>query len=180
MIRATLLMLERVQFMASFAITFTICGTGLFQPIGKAVQKIAQDELEVHSELDKEVLRTERKTTRGKIAHEQTADKFKEIFEAVVESECKWVDYLFSNGRSLIGTNADIIKGWILYNARSVSDFMNIDTELKMPRINPMPSMEKWLDMNKSQAAPQEQDLAAYKVGAIIRDDNNAKFNVDF
>jgi ribonucleoside-diphosphate reductase beta chain len=177
---ATLLMLERIQFMASFAVTFTICGSGLFQPIGKAVQKIAQDELEVHSELDKEVIRTERKTTRGKIAHEETKDRIKEIFEAVIESECTWVDYLFSEGRSLVGTNSDLLKLWVLYNARAVADFLNIETELKMPRINPMPNMDKWLNMNKQQAAPQEQDLAAYKVGAVIQNDAGAKFDVDF
>lgn len=177
---ATLLMLERIQFMASFAITFTICGTGLFQPIGKAVQKIAQDELEVHSELDKEVLTNERKTSRGKIAHEQTADRIKAIFEAVVKSECEWVDYLFSDGRGLIGTNPDILKSWILYNAKPVADFLDIDTSYKMPRINPMPAMEKWLNMNKNQAAPQEQTVAAYKVGIIARDDADVEFDVDF
>lgn len=177
---ATLLMLERIQFMASFAITFTICGSGLFQPIGKAVQKIAQDELEVHSELDKEVLRVERKTERGKIAHIETAPRVKQIFEEIVESECNWVDYLFSEGRSLTGANAELIKSWVLYNARNVSDFLNIDTDIKMPRINPLPNMEKWLNMNKQQAAPQEQDLAAYKVGAVFNDDGATEFEVDF
>lgn len=177
---ATLLMLERIQFMASFAITFTICGAGLFQPIGKAVQKIAQDELEVHSELDKEVLRVERKTERGKIAHLQMSDRIKHVFEEIVNSECIWVDYLFADGRSLVGANADLIKNWVLYNARSVADFMGIDTTIKMPRINPMPSMNNWLNMNKTQAAPQEQDLAAYKVGAVVHDDADANFDVDF
>jgi ribonucleoside-diphosphate reductase beta chain len=43
--------------MASFAVTFSICSTGLFQPIGKAVQKICQDELEVHSEYRKEMIK---------------------------------------------------------------------------------------------------------------------------
>ena len=177
---ATLLMLERIQFMASFAITFTICSSGLFQSIGKAVQKIAQDELEVHSELDKEVLRIERKTARGKLAQEQTTGKIKKIFEEIINSECEWVDYLFSEGRSLVGTNADIVKSWVLFNAKNVADFLDIDSDYKFPKYNPMPNLEKWLNMNKQQAAPQEQDLAAYKVGAVLHDDSNAKFEVDF
>jgi len=73
----TLLMLERIQFMSSFAITFTICDTGLFQPIGQAVKKINQDELEVHVALDKEILKTENKTERGMLAKQQTKDKVK-------------------------------------------------------------------------------------------------------
>ncbi len=177
---ATLLMLERIQFMASFAITFTICGSGLFQPIGKAVQKIAQDELEVHCELDKEVLRIERKTPRGKLAEEQTSDKLKDIFEEIINSECTWVDYLFSEGRSLVGTNAELVKNWVLYNAKPVADFLHIETALKLPRLNPIPSMENWLNMNKTQPAPQEQTVAAYKVGSIMHDDAQVKFEVDF
>jgi ribonucleoside-diphosphate reductase beta chain len=51
-----MLLLERIQFMASFAITFTIAKTGLFQAIGQAVKKIAQDELEVHVEFRKQVI----------------------------------------------------------------------------------------------------------------------------
>src|SRR5699024_354704 len=67
-----LLCMERIQFMASFAVTFGICdGTGLFQPIGKAVQKIAQDEFEVHVQYGKEVLRAMYKTERGRAAFEQ-------------------------------------------------------------------------------------------------------------
>lgn len=177
---ATLYMLERIQFMASFAITFTICGTGLFQPIGKAVQKIAQDELEVHCELDREVLKIENKTARGKIAQQQMAERIKAIFEEVVSSELVWLDYMFSEGRTLVGSNIDLKKNWVLFNARPVAEFFGIETSYKMPKHNPLPNMEKWLNMNKQQAAPQEQDLAAYKVGAIIHDDANIEFDVDF
>lgn len=174
-----LLLLERIQFMASFAITFTIGGSGIFQPICKAVQKIAQDELEVHAELDKEVIRVEHQTTMGAIAREQTRDIVSKMFHEVVESELTWLDYLFE-GRALIGTNKEIVKKWVLFNAKDVAHFLNIETEYKFPKTNPMPHMENWLNMNKHQAAPQEQDLAQYKVNIIVNDDTNAKFDVDF
>lgn len=178
---ATLLMLERVQFMASFAITFTVCGSGPFQPIGKAVQKIAQDELEIHAELDKEVLTIEQKTERGKLARTTLDDKLHEIFNEVIESEFKWIDYLFSDGRTLVGATPDLLKQWVLFNAKDVAHFLNLkNIEHRFPKHNPMPSMEKWLNMNKLQAAPQEQDLAAYKVGTIVYNDEGVKFNVDF
>lgn len=177
---AALLMLERIQFLASFAITFTICGTGLFQPIGKAVQKIAQDELEVHSELDKVVITHMLQTPEGKLAYERVRLQMIEMFNQVVEGECAWVDYLFSDNRQLVGTNADMIKKWVLFNAKEVDHFLKLNTKLDFPKFNPMPSMEKWLNMNKLQAAPQEQDLAAYKVGIIVNDDTDATFDVDF
>ena len=90
-----LLLLERLQFTASFSITFTICSTGLFQPIGKAVQKIAQDELEVHAELDKAVLRIELATERGKKFYEKYQPAIKQLCDEVVETELRWTDYLF-------------------------------------------------------------------------------------
>lgn len=175
-----LLLLERIQFMASFAITFTIGGSGLFQPICKAVQKIAQDELEVHCELDKEVLRIEHQTEMGKIAKEQTMSDVEKMFYEVVESELQWVEFLFRDNRALIGTNKDIVKKWVLFNAREVANFLNIKTDYKFPKTNPMPHMENWLNMNKQQAAPQEQDLAQYKVNLLVNDDANASFDVDF
>ena len=135
---ATMLMLERIQFMSSFAITFTICDSGFFQPIGQAVKKICQDELQVHVELDKEVLRIENQTERGKIAKEQTKQAIKEIFEEIVESELKWTEYLFNN-RELVGTNEKMIKQWVLFNAKDVARFLEIDTSYKFPSTNPMP-----------------------------------------
>lgn len=175
----TLLMLERIQFMSSFAITFTICDSGIFQPIGQAVKKICMDELECHVELDKEVIRTENKTEQGKVAREQTKQKVKQIFEEIVNSELAWTEYLF-NDRQLVGTNSDMVKQWVLYNAKDVAKFLDIETEFVFPKQNPMPGLENWINMNKQQAAPQEQDLAAYKVGAVVNDDANVSFDIDF
>lgn len=177
---ATLLMLERIQFMSSFAITFTICSSGLFQPIGKAVQKICQDELEVHCELDKEILRIEHQTKAGQTAKAETAGTLRGIFEEIVDSELAWTDNLFSEGRTLVGATRDMIKQWVLFNAKDVAHFLKIDSKYSFPRHNPMPGLENWINMNKTQAAPQEQDLAQYKINAVIPDDDGVIFDSDF
>jgi len=180
MLVVALFVLERIQFTSSFGITFTICGTGWFQPVGKAVQKIAQDELEVHVELDKEVLRIELQTERGKKAYERLKSKIQQMCNEVVESELAWTDYLFSEGRELLGANATIIRSWVLFNAAPVYKFLDLTSEHKFPRHNPMPHMEDWIDIGKTQAAPQEQDNNQYKVGTIVRDDSQVSFDVDF
>jgi ribonucleoside-diphosphate reductase beta chain len=166
----SLLLLERIQFMSSFAITFTIADAGWFQPIGAIVKKIAQDELEVHCELDKAVLEIEHLTERGKAAREQTKQDVLKMFNEVVEGEFAFIDYLFSEGRSLVGTNSNIVKQWVLFNAKDVANFLELETEYKFPKNNPMPHLEMWLNMNKQQAAPQEQDIVAYKVGVSVDD----------
>ena len=176
-----LLCMERIQFMASFAVTFAICDTGLFQPIGKAIQKIAQDELEIHAELDRVVLLNELKTERGQTAFAQCREQIEKMIEEVVESELRWINYLFSEGRELVGMNADRLSAWTLYCAKDVYQLFGLTTDkYTLPAHNPLKFMEKWLNISKTQASPQEQDIAAYKVGVMRRTDENQVFDVDF
>lgn len=175
-----LLMLERVQFIASFAITFTICSTGLFQAIGKTVQKIAQDEIEVHAQLDKEVLKIELATERGRDFYKRNKDKIKQLCDEVVESEMRWTDYLFSEGRDLVGTNAQVVKNFVLFNAKDVYNFLGIDSDHKFPKSNPMPHIDDWVNISRVQAAPQEENPNQYKTNMIMRDDSSTTFEVDF
>lgn len=176
-----LLALERIQFMSSFAITFAICDTGLFTPIGKAVQKIAQDEFEVHSEFDKEVIRAMLKEERGQIAAEQCKPIVSEILHEVLRTEYEWTDYLFSEGRELVGVNADLIKRWSTFCAKDVFNFLKIKSdEFTFPTNNPLRYMEDWLDIAQTQASPQEEDNGQYKVGLVRRDDEDVIFDDDF
>lgn len=176
-----LLCMERIQFMASFAVTFAICDTGLFQPIGKAIQKIAQDELEIHVELDKAVLSHEMTTERGKAAYAALKDDIKALIREVVDSELAWIDYLFSEGRELVGMNADRLAAWTLYCAKDVYNALRLeDDRYEFPKNNPLKFMEKWLNISKTQASPQEQDIAAYKVGVMRRTDEDVIFDTDF
>jgi ribonucleoside-diphosphate reductase beta chain len=175
-----ILLLERIQFIASFAITFTICGTNLFQSIGKAVQKIAQDELEVHVEFDKEILRIELATERGKSAYTRLKPEIEKLFNEVVQTELDWADDLFSEGRELIGANVNTIKQWVLFNAKDPANFLDLETHFKFPKTNPMSHLENWLNIASTQVAPQEQDSVQYKVNMVVRDDTNASFDIDF
>lgn len=180
MVMVALLVMERIQFMSSFAVTFAICDTGMFGPIGKAVQKIAQDELEVHAEFDKAVINAELKTERGKIAYEQCKDQIAALIDEVVESEFAWVDFLFSEGRELVGLNSDVLKRWSLFCAKDVYSFLKIKSKFTLPKTNPLKFMENWLDISKTQASPQEQDNGQYKVGVMRRDDDDEEFDIGF
>ena len=79
-----------------------------------------------------------------------------------------------------MGANADMIKQWVLFNAKDVAKFLDIDSKYTFPRHNPMPGLENWINMNKTQAAPQEQDLAQYKIKALVPDDDGVVFDTDF
>ncbi|TAN13878.1 MAG: hypothetical protein EPN34_00835 [Burkholderiaceae bacterium] len=170
--------MERIQFMASFAVTFAICDTGMFQPIGKSIQKIAQDELEIHAELDRAVLENELTTARGQIAFAQKRADIEQLIGEVVDSELTWIEYLFSEGRELVGMNAERLAAWTLYCAKDVYNTLGLQTEkYQFPKTNPLKFMEKWLNISKTQASPQEQDIAAYKVGVMRRNDEGVMFD---
>ena len=155
--------------------------TGLFQPIGKAIQKIAQDELEIHAELDRAVLLNELGTERGQRAFAQCREAIEQLIEEVVDAELRWIDYLFSEGRELVGMNAQRLADWTLYCAKDVYQTLGIQTDkYTLPATNPLKFMEKWLNISSTQASPQEQDIAAYKVGVMRRTDAGVLFDADF
>ena len=173
--------LEAIQFMSSFAITFAICDSGIFQPIGKAVQKIAQDEYEVHKESIREVLKIELKTERGQTALSNCKGRIETLLNEIVNNEISWLkDTLFDDDKELVGVNADTCSKWTLYNAKPVFNLLKVKCEHPFPKKNPLKFMENWLDMSKTQPAPQEEDVASYKVGMIKRTDEGKTFDIDF
>lgn len=192
-----LYMLERIQFMASFAITFAICKTGLFQPIGHAVKKIAQDEFEIHAQYGQELIRALLKTKEGAIAYQQCKPKMVELLIEVMRTETTWVEYLFSEGRSLPGINAKKVNDWTLFNTNAVKVFLGVTDEelseyavefkgltgndLVFPTTNPLPYMEDYMDISAAQGSPQEEKSKSdYQVNLLDSRNEDEFFDTSF
>jgi ribonucleoside-diphosphate reductase beta chain len=161
--------------MSSFAPTFAVCNTGLFNPIGKAVQKIAQEELEIHVEMGKEVF---------KFIPAEIWDRIKPNIEAIlsetVERELTWAEYLFAEGDELVGVNEHLLKEWVLFNAKDLYKLFKFESKYSLPKVNPLKFMEKWLDISKTQPSPQEEDNGQYKLNSVRKDDVGTTFEIDF
>ena len=87
------------------------------------------------------------------------------MYGMAVENEKKWADYLFSNG-SLLGLNADMLKGYIewLANTRLRSLGYN---KIFDQTTNPIGGwLNSYTDSSKVQVAPQETEISSYKIGA--------------
>jgi len=177
-----LLCLERIQFMGSFAITFAIGEVGAFMPIVKAVQRIAQDELEVHVDLNKIILANEHKTERGRIARKETLSQVRAMVRECLGAEQAWVDYQDLDHDPLVGLNGRLLREWNCLSAGDVYDSLELlpDSDLVIPKKNPIGFMTNWLDMSKTQAAVQEQQNAQYKVNVITRNDDGKIYAGDF
>lgn len=172
-----LYMLERIQFIASFAVSAILGESGMFRPISSILQLIARDELNIHVELDKAVLRREFATERGKKLFEEIKPEIQTMLDEVVEAEMKWVDFLFDGTRHIVGLNNPLLKDWVLFNAREVYSFFGLNPKQKLPEKNPIPFMEIWLDMDMRQGSAQEEEIISYKSNIMDRDDNDMVFD---
>lgn len=189
--------LERIQFMASFAVTFAFGKMGRFQPIAMAVQKIAIDEFEVHAQFGQEVIKSLLKTPRGKQAYQDTLAEGTDLFWEVLMTEVRWLEYLFSEGRELPGVTKKKMIQWVLFNANIAGTFTgakeNITDsqllefkavtgfELEWPEKNPLPYMTEYLDLAANQTSPQEVDNNQYLVNAVdfSREDETFDFDLN-
>ena len=176
----TLLALERIQFTSSFAVTFAIADSGMFLPIGKAVQKIASDELSIHVPLGKAIITNELATKQGKASYDRNAMLIRRIVKDITQAELDQVDYILPEGKELIGLNNQSLKDWVLFGTTNVCEFLNIPSEYKLVNKNPLGYMNDWIDINASQGSPQEQQLGNYLLGGLKNNTIGKVYDIDF
>lgn len=162
-----LLLLERLQFIASFAITFAIGESGMFLPIANCVRKICSDEIQIHATADIYMLRELRNYPEWDELCENNeafhADVIR-LVDDVTEGEIAWTEHLFRDGRVLTGVNEQLIKDWVIFNAEIIKEELGyLKPEERTIKENPLPWIEGWLTLNKLQQANQETDSLAYK-----------------
>lgn len=169
---AALYILERLSFMASFAATFAVCEQGYFQSIGKAVQKIMMDELFCHAALDEEVIRVLQSEGVWETLSQDVRQIIEDVFDEVIQQELQWADYLFSEGRSIVGLNPSLLKEWVLYNAQPVRQLLGVDKEGKYAYSggSPLKYMDNWINIDKVQNANMEADGNNYALNVIKND----------
>lgn len=170
MLFVALYALERVQFQGSFPVTFAIGENGWFMPISTIVQKICQDEFEIHAQGDRLILIELMKTPEGKKFFQENKSKILEVFTSVIASEVNWANFLFSEGRELPGLTAGLLSNWIHYCAQEPMDFFGFDLPWERITKPPLGFMREYLSISSVQKSPQEENPAAYMVGAIADD----------
>lgn len=176
---AALYVMERLQFMASFAVTFAIGEMGAFMAIAKCVQRICQDEFEIHAELDRYILEHEIKTERGKIALQQCWPKIKAMIDEVVEREITWNQKLLGD-EPLPGLTAKGLSDWGRFCAASVYKTFGRKPDFEFPKENPLRYMEGWINLSKVQSAKKEQKDGQYKTNIVRKEDEKEVYEIDF
>ena len=174
--------LEAIAFMSSFAVTFAITETGVFQGIGQLVKLICRDEV-LHTRMDFEIFKILMKDPAWESAIEATMNSRTMILDSVVQQELDWGQSLFVEDRKVIGLNEQLLADYVLYMAKPVYDFCKLPFKHSLlatvPVVNPLPYMDSYIDSTKVQAAAQEIQLTNYNVG-VISDDNLDDLDLTF
>ena len=170
--------LEAIQFMSSFGVTFAVAETGMFVPIGYAVQKICQDESVIHQYAGRKILEIELQTKRGISTYLRLQSQIKDIVDEVVQTELDWNANLLSEGRSLEGYTVDMLNGHTLVQAKPVYEFFGIQTDHVFPEITPLNHLKGWFDINGVKGAPQEIKQGNYLLDGLVRDDQRKVIDV--
>jgi ribonucleoside-diphosphate reductase beta chain len=169
--------LEAIRFYVSFACTFAFAERELMEGNSKIIRLIARDE-NLHLTSTQHIINL---WADGKDDPEmleismECFSQAQEIFRNAVEQEKEWARYLFKDG-SMIGLNEEILCQYVEYiaNHRMAAIGMPAMFEVKS---NPLPWMNKYLESDNVQVAPQEAEISSYLVGQIDSEVDAAAFD---
>ena len=180
---AGLYFLERVQFMVSFAITFTYAEAQMFVPIAKAVQRISQDEYQVHQRFQRDCLAIELATEKGQAYIAKNEAYLNQVFLEVVQGELDSADFLLPNtkdGFQLTGLTNELLREFVIYCAQDCQNFFEFP-EWPYAHVanNPLSNLQDWFQL-EMQGSPQEEASRnnAYLSGNIV-DDSDEEIDLD-
>jgi ribonucleoside-diphosphate reductase beta chain len=171
--------LEAIAFMSSFAVTFAITETGAFQGIGQEVTLIARDEV-LHTRMDYAILSILKQSPEWVGTFTKLAPQIKDVLDSVVRQELRWANYLFSEGRQVIGLTAELLQEYTLYMAKPLYEALGVQFDFTLIEKNPCSYMDKYIDSTKIQVAAQELQITSYKIGSVKDDTENLDLDFDF
>ena len=178
MLWCALLCMERIQFVASFAVTFGKGNAGKFVQFSNAVSKICTDELEVHAETDFAVLEIEFGTERGIDFLQRRGDDILALVDDVRQSELNWIDHIAANGADKDpDLTIDGLRTEVDLNSEPVYRFFGFKKELPYLTGRRLPYMETMIKIDQVQGAAQEERKGNYMVGGVITNDEGVDFS---
>lgn len=161
--------MEKIQFMASFPVTFAIVDAGWFPNIGSYVQKIALDERNIHAETMEYVIMHELNTERGKRVWQKIRLECLEIVDSFVKAEYDWASFLTTEGRELVGVTQRTLKDHVDYEASHVYHKLFGDS-VQYHKGEMMPLMATWMNIDSTQNANMELAHNNYLLNIVVDD----------
>lgn len=170
--------LERISFLASFAITFALGENQFCMEIARLVQKIYIDE-SFHIKGRESVLNIlyDLEGERWKKVFKRNRDWTIKFVQTVSDQEKYWSEYAFEDNRQIVGLNTQVLKEYVDYNTQNAYEILRIPS-LDKTKQNPIPYMEDWLDIDNIQLANQETQNTNYLLNSQVDDAGDSE--IDF
>lgn len=160
--------LEGVRFYVSFACSWNFAELKKMEGNAKIIKFIARDE-NVHLASTQQLLKILPKEDPDFAAiAEETKQECIDLFQAVVDQEKAWAEYLFKDG-SMIGLNEKLLCDYVEWIAHKRMSAIGLTSPYKGGS-NPLPWTQKWIAGSDVQVAPQETEITSYIVGAVKQD----------
>lgn len=169
--------LEAIRFYVSFACTFAFAEREIMEGNSKIIRLIARDE-NLHLTSTQHILNLWADGQDDPEMQEISMECFqeaKDIFVKAVEQEKEWAHYLFKDG-SMIGLNEEILCQYVEYIANHRLSAIGIPAMFDV-KSNPLPWMNKYLESDNVQVAPQEAEISSYLVGQIDSEVDASEFD---
>lgn len=169
--------LEAIRFYVSFACTFAFAERELMEGNSKIIRLIARDE-NLHLTSTQHIINLWADGQDDPEMQEISMECFqeaKDIFANAVEQEKEWAKYLFKDG-SMIGLNEEILCQYVEYIANHRLSAIGIPAMYDV-KSNPLPWMNKYLESDNVQVAPQEAEISSYLVGQIDSEVDASEFD---
>lgn len=167
--------LERCQFQPSFAITFGYGEEGRFMPIVNAVQKICQDELEVHIPFNMAVVRKIVSQEGGSKAFDAIRPRLITLLNQLNAVENAWIERTLEGRKCPETFSIESLKRFNDFSCTYMARFFEIEKSMEFELVdkNPISYMDKWINLSLVQTSPQEQENNQYKMDVVIRNDQD-------
>lgn len=164
---AAIYALESVQFFASFACTFALAERKVMSGVADELKLIAKDE-SLHTRFTHALLTILGDDSSWSGVNDEIIEFFHEVMEETIQLEYKWADYLFSEGRSILGLNPTLLKEYVDYLRTGAVTALGLSNDRYGSEVkqNPLPWVDKYLNPEMVQVAPQERNITNYRVGA--------------
>lgn len=161
--------LEGIEFMASFAVTFGLAEQQLFLGVAQLVQKIMSDE-QLHVMMDRETVDIVMQDPKWVEAYNEVKPEIKTLLDEVVKQELDWNNYLFSEGRRVVGLTKDLLNEWVLFRSEPIYKHLGIEYDFASVNESPLPWMANWMDIDSQSNANQEQSNNNYRLNVTVDD----------
>lgn len=169
--------LEGIRFYVSFACSFAFGELKIMEGSAKVIELIARDE-GVHLSITQNILSKWKDGDDPDMVQigKEEEDWTYRMFEATVNEEKRWAQYLFKDG-SMIGLNDKLLWRYVEWIANRRMKAIGLKPVYDISaKNNPLPWVdEHWLNSRGMQEAPMETEKTSYLVGAVKQDmDSNA------